>query len=100
MNEIEKICEAIRNKKIITFYYKEGIRTVEPYLVGNHATTGRMTLRAFFIDGFSKSGRYNTWKLYSVEEIENVVINDSIFSGDRIEYNPDDKAISEILERV
>ncbi|MCK4764503.1 MAG: hypothetical protein KAW12_20050 [Candidatus Aminicenantes bacterium] len=50
-----KIQRAIREKKVIRFYYESGNRTVEPFCFGV-SSAGNNLLRGFQIDGFSKSG--------------------------------------------
>ncbi len=100
MNNENIIIRAIQMKRVISFFYKEGNRTVEPFLIGYHKDTGNLTLRAYFIEGHSKSGRYNTWKLYTVEDIEDIRLLDESFSGRRENYNPEDKMMSSIVAKV
>jgi hypothetical protein len=95
-----EISEAIKMRKKLSFIYKGGIRIVEPFLLGYHKDTGNLTLRAFFTDGFSKSGNYNSWKLYTVEEIQNLKTLSEEFSGEREYYNPEDKMMSSIVARL
>ncbi len=100
MSNKDLIVEAIEKKKTISFYYKEGERIVEPFLLGYLSTTDNLTLRAYFIDGYSKSGKFNSWKLYTVSEMEDIRIMDSSFSGLREYYNPEDKAMSTIISKI
>lgn len=90
MSNLAIINEAIRSKKIITFFYKGGFRRVEPFLTGKHRDTGNNTLRAWFISGFSKSGEYNTWKEYTVDKMSNIQILSDTFDGSRTGYDPKD----------
>lgn len=97
MSNSEFIEKAIRDKEVITFIYKGGKRTVEPFTLGYHKTTDNLILRAFFISGYSSSGKYNEWKIYLVDEIENLELVGSNFRGTRVGYNPDDSDMSTIL---
>ena len=97
MNEMIK--NAIENKKIIEFYYKDDLRIVEPFVVGI-STTGKDSLRAFQVDGESTDSSSFSWKLFSVNKISNLKIKDESFVGDREHYNPDDSAFNQIFARV
>ena len=52
----QNICSAIRDKKIIAFYYDGGLRKIEPHCHGI-TKKGNKVLRAFQISGYSRSVR-------------------------------------------
>jgi len=95
----QNICSAIRDKRIITFYYDGGLRKNEPYC---HGVTkkGNEVLRAFQISGYSRSGNPIGWKLFSVSKISNLKILDETFQSNRRDYNPNDHAMSRIFCRI
>lgn len=95
----ELLCEAIRNRKLISFYYKDGERTVEPYLVGLNKDN-HVALSAWFIKGYSKSRTYNDWKEYLLKDMTRIVILDETFSPPRPRYNPHDSRMNQIYCRV
>ena len=97
MNKEETIIFAIKNKKVIKFDYKEEKRITEPFVLGYHKSTNNLILRAYFIEGHSSSGKYNAWKLYTVENMLNIDFTNDVFSGDREHYNPEDSAMSDII---
>lgn len=95
----QKICSAIRTKRIISLYYDGGFRSFEPYCHGR-TKKGNEVLRAFQISGYSRSGKQKGWKLLSVSKISNLKILDETFQGNRREYNPKDPAMSSIFCRI
>lgn len=96
---IEIICKSISSRKRIQFEYKHLKKVVEPYLIGNHKDNDNIVLRAYSVDGQSKSGQIKGWKLYDVTLMNKLFSRDDNFII-RIGYNPNDKDISNILCRV
>lgn len=89
------ICSAIESNNLISFYYDGGTRNVEPHCYGL-SKKGNELLRAFQVSGYSESGNPYGWKLFSVEKISDITIEDDTFDSPRPDYNPNDKAMSEI----
>ncbi len=98
MNTI--ICEAIRLRKIIKFYYDGYERIVEPHTYGIHKDTGNEVLSAYQIGGYSSSGRIPYWRLYLVNQISNLQITDETFSEPRSGYKKGDSRMSIIFCEV
>ena len=93
------ICNAIRNKEIIQFYYDGGIRIVEPFCYGkNHK--GNMVLSGFQVDGYSSSGKAEGWKLFKIEEMKDISLTGKKFELIRPFYNPNDTRMSIIICKV
>jgi hypothetical protein len=91
------ICSAINSRKVVSFYYRGGVRFVEPYCYGLHKSSGNEVLRGYQVGGFSEFGEPFGWKLYPVNEISKLVITDDNFKGDRKGYHPDDPMMKEII---
>jgi len=91
------ICSAINSRKLISFYYRGGVRFVEPFCYGPHKSSGNEVLRGYQVGGFSEFGEPFGWKLYLVDEISKLEITDNNFRGDRKDYNPDDPMMKEII---
>jgi predicted DNA-binding transcriptional regulator YafY len=89
------ICNAIRNKQVLEFYYDGGSRLVEPFCHGV-STAGNEVLRGFQTGGYSKSGNSHTWKMFRVDEISSISIKNEKFTGNRPHYNPNDKGMTKI----
>jgi len=95
----QNICSAIRDKRIIAFYYDGGLRNIEPYCYGVTKNSNEV-LRAFQISGYSRSGNPKRWKLFSVSKISNLKILVEIFQGNRRDYNRNDPAMPRIFCRI
>ena len=65
--EEHEICNAICKHQRVRFWYRGGIRTVEPYAYGV-ADGGHPVLRGYQVSGYSWS-REQGWKLFRVEEM-------------------------------
>ena len=98
----EIICEAIRKRKLISFFYKGGIRIVEPYLLGLNKTTDNLTLSAWFLRGASESSSSPNWRNYLVEDMTSISILEASFNPNppRYGYNRLDSKMSAIYCRI
>lgn len=94
---IKEICEAINRRNVISLYYENELRVVEPHCHGL-TTAGNQGLRAFQIGGYSKSGSYG-WKMYDLSKSDNVEILDKHFSI-RPKYKKGDRGMSTIYCEV
>ncbi len=100
MDNLLVINKAISSKKIISFFYDDSLRIVEPFLTGKHRDTGRDTLRAWFLSGTSKSRNPIPWRMYTIDKMSNIQILDGSFSGIREDYDPNDDNMSNIYHYV
>jgi hypothetical protein len=86
------ICEAIKNKNIIQFYYNltdnPGQRTVEPHMVADNEANHR-SLSAWFLYGSSESKEGPGWREYLLSGMSNIIILPQTFDGPRPYYKPD-----------
>lgn len=82
------LCNAIAERKIITFSYKGGRRTVEPHMVAFN-TQGKLTLSAWFLQGASDSKESQGWRAYLLEEISGISVSEQRFSTSRPGYQRD-----------
>ena len=81
------LCSAIRNRRIVTFYYDGGRRTVEPYCHGA-SEAGHDLLRGYQTAGYSKSGMSFGWKMFRLDELSGSAMTDEVFANTRPEYDP------------
>ncbi len=88
------ISSAIREMKLVQFYYNGGIRVVEPHCHGV-TTAGNEGLRAYQVSGYSESGRLG-WKMFDLSKASSIIIFDETFSGPRPDYKRGDKGMSQI----
>ena len=89
------ICNAIAQKRIITFWYENNQRTVEPWLLGYNQKQ-HLALSAWQLSGGSAIG----WREFLVSNISGLAITDRTFLNARQDYNPNDVRMVRILCRV
>jgi predicted DNA-binding transcriptional regulator YafY len=92
---MSQICDAIRDRKVISFHYKGRVRTVEPHLVGYDAD-GDLTLSAWQLSGGSGVG----FRDFHVSKLSGLTITQQSFAGARPGYNPGDKTLKRIVCRL
>jgi hypothetical protein len=98
MNQL--LCEAIKQKRIVTFYYKGLFRIVEPYTYGVHKDTGNEVLSAYQIGGHSSSGKSPYWRLFIVPQMSNINLTGDSFFKMRNGYEMNDSRMSTIYCQV
>lgn len=81
------LCSAIRNRRVVTFYYDGGRRTVEPYCHGA-SEAGHDLLRGYQTAGYSRSGVTQGWKMFRLDELTGLAMTDEVFVNIRPEYDP------------
>jgi hypothetical protein len=94
------LAQAVTNRKIIRFWYNGLMRTAEPHTYGIHVSTGNEVLSAYQTGGFGHSGELPGWRLFSLDEIRDIVADEGIFKFTRPGYNPIDSRMSHIFARA
>ncbi len=89
-----EICNAIRKKNLLEFYYEGGIRVVEPHCYGI-TTAQNEGLRAYQIEGYSSSGKMG-WKMFDLSKAEDISVSNNVFDSPRSGYRRGDKGMSRI----
>jgi len=97
MNDI--IIEAIKNRKLLEFYYKNHHRIVEPHTLGI-SSKGNENLSAFQIDGTSESIVVPDWGLFTIDKIVDLKILNESFLGTRPKYSKGDSRMIEIYKEL
>ena len=92
------ICSAIRNRRVIEFFYHGGYRTVEPFCLGLVISGGyeNVSLLCYQVGGYSELREVVEWKLYRAAEMEDIEILNEEFTGDRPGYDPDSVEMAKI----
>ena len=84
-----EICHAIAERRVISFTYKGGERTVEPHMVAL-SKTGKLVLSAWFLHGGSESKEGQGWRTYTLDEISRLTtVSSKTFGGPRPDYQAD-----------
>ena len=87
MSATETICQAIRETRLLQFYYDGETRVVEPHQLA-YNQKGDLALSAYWVRGYSESGDVsNRWREYLVDEVSVIVVLDEHFSGPRPGYS-------------
>jgi predicted DNA-binding transcriptional regulator YafY len=92
------IYTAIHKRSLLRFYYEPGDRIVEPYAYGV-GDGGRELLRGYQRVGQSRSAEEG-WKLFHVDEIQDVVILEGTFEAPRIGYMRNDPSMTKIYAEL
>jgi predicted DNA-binding transcriptional regulator YafY len=90
------VCQAIRERRVVSFHYDGGQRLVEPFCHGI-STAGHEVLRGYQTGGYSSSGRLPAWRLFRLDEVSELTITSSIFDGTRPGYNSRDSAMTQVF---
>lgn len=90
-----RICQAIRERRVLEFTYDGLSRRVEPHCHGRSQQNNEV-LRAYQVGGASQSGRVPLWRLFTVNKANGLALSNEKFSGTRPGYNPNDKGMTSI----
>jgi len=93
------ICSAINQLHPIEFYYHGGYRTVEPFALGIvlPGDADNESLICWQTAGFSDLREVVGWKLYRESEMEDIVVLNDHFTGERPNYDPDNIGMVEVI---
>jgi hypothetical protein len=95
VSSVKLLCEAIRKRALIEFFYHDRRRVVAPYCCGI-SSRGAEVLRAVQVRGESHSGGLGFGKLWTVADIRDLRLLDEAFTADDPNYNPRDSAMTTI----
>lgn len=96
----QTIINAINNMGILSFIYKGKPRVVEPHAYGM-GSDGNDLLRAYQVGGYSSSsGRLPKWRLFEVNEINNLSPIDEKFNEARPSYHRNDQIMVRIYAQL
>ena len=92
---MQTICDAIRERRVLTFRYDGATRRVEPHLLG-YDSDGDLTLSCWQLSGGSGTG----FRDFHVAKLSGLDITEERFEGPRRGYNPNDKTLTRIVCRL
>jgi hypothetical protein len=92
------ICTAIHKRRLLQFYCEPGDRVVEPYAYGL-GDGGHELLRAYQRAGQSHS-REEGWKLFRVDELQDILILEDSFEAPRLGYMRNDPSMTQIYAEL
>ncbi len=88
------LCDAIRDRLVLSISYKGEMRTIEPHLVG-YDRDGDLTLSAW-----QTSGPRPGWRDFHVAKLSALSTTGRTFAGARPGYNPNDKTLTRAVCRL
>ena len=94
MNQI--ICNAIHNRCVLGFLYRDHYCVVEPHAYGLSRAENEV-IRCYQMGGTSNSGRVPDWKLMRVDRIGSSIVPGGHFIGERPGYTKGDRDMSTIF---
>ena len=94
------ITQAITDHRVVTFWYEDLLRNVEPHLYGIHAETGNEILSGYQIGGSSHSSDKPGWRYFLVSEIRGLSLTAAGFGHTRPGYNRGDPRMKIIYARA
>lgn len=92
----ETIVSAIKNKRVLSFFYDHAPRTVEPQTYGI-STAGHPILRGYQVAGGSKSGQAVGLRLYELAKMGGLKDTEKRFARARPQHKPKDSAMSKVV---
>ncbi len=93
----ETIIKAIKERNVISFYYKGHKRIVEPFTLGKSSPWNELSLSAYRIGGYTSQVTYNKWRLYKLDKISDLVIEPEKAESYRMGYNSFDTRMNSII---
>lgn len=91
------LAQAVRDRRIVTFWYHGLQRTVELHTYGIHRDSGNEVLSGYQTAGFSNSSDLPGWRLYRLFEVQHLTVTDTRFARPRPGYNPQDSRMGHIF---
>jgi hypothetical protein len=95
---VNNIRTAIREKRIIRFYYNGYSRTAEPHIYG--MKDGKQQILVYQTAGGSSSGRLPNWRRMEVSNLSNLIMTDQSFVGRRPTPSGRHSSFDEIYDLV
>jgi hypothetical protein len=97
LDEMETtVISAIKNKHVLSFFYDDALRSVEPQTYGI-STAGHPVLRGYQIAGGSKSGQTIGLRLYELAKMEGLRDTKKRFAKARPQHKSKDSAMSRVI---
>lgn len=90
MNNEQILIEAIKNRKLINFYYEDKpIRKAAPHAI-YISSTGKENLDAYQYEGYSKKGELPDWRNFSLYKMSNIeILNENFVEAQGYKTNAD-----------
>lgn len=83
--KIETILDAMDWPQIIIFHYCESDRVVAPFVIGV-SSEGNPLMRGYQLEGVSKSGKGDGWRVFQIRKMENIENHQDYFNTEDFDF--------------
>jgi len=93
IKELESlILKAMEEKRVVSIKYNNTYREIEIYDFGE-TKTGQLAISAFQLFGGSQSKEPSGWKIFLLDEIQNIIIKNKTIVSPKPKWNPNSNKI-------
>lgn len=85
LNKIETILEAMEWPQLIVFRYGESDRVVAPFVIGL-SSEGNPLMRGYQLEGVSRSGKVDGWRMFQVRKMESIENHQDYFDANDSDF--------------
>jgi len=85
MGKIATILEAMNWPQLVVFHYGESDRLVAPFVVGV-SSEGNPLLRGYQLEGNSRSGKGEGWRVFQIRKMENLDSFQEFFNQEDFDF--------------
>lgn len=85
LGKIETILDAMDWPQLIVFRYGDSDRVVAPFVIGV-SSEGNPLMRGYQIEGVSRSGKGEGWRVFQIRKMENVENQQDFFDKDDFDF--------------
>ena len=85
MGKISTILQAMLWPQLIVFHYDESDRVVAPFVVGV-SSEGNPLLRGYQLEGNSRSGKGEGWRMFQIRKMENLENFQEFFNQEDFDF--------------
>lgn len=85
LRKMRTILNAMDWPQLIIFHYGESDRVVAPFVVGV-SSEGNPLMRGYQLEGISRSGKGEGWRVFQIRKMENVENHQDFFDPDDFDF--------------
>jgi len=83
--KMETILEAMEWPQLIVFRYGDSDRVAAPFVLGI-SSEGNPLMRAYQLEGISRSGKGEGWRIFQIRKMENVENHQDFFNKEDFDF--------------
>jgi len=84
--KIQTILDAMDWPQLIVFRYGDSDRVVAPFVIGI-SSEGNPLMRGYQLEGLSRSGKGEGWRVFQIRKMENVENHQDFFDKDDFDFD-------------